>query len=217
MASFALAFTRQITLRLQPVDWPDEVIQYGFHTEEADNPADIAEQVQQWWQLDLSSAFKASCNLATIAIAQWDVTLSKWVTEYQRIYTPPVTGGGGVILPPQCALVISQQTSDIPVPLGDGSRRNRSYIGYLNANNLALGGVYNTASVEGLADQTVLLDTRLQGIARVAPVGRGGLCVTSVQEGLSGDTAVFRVGRVVDTQRRRRNAIQENYVTRLPV
>ena len=217
MASFALAFTRQITLRLKPVDWPDEVIQYGFHTEETDNPADIANGVATWWSTQLSSAFKASCNLESVSVAQWDVTLSKWVTEYQSIFTPPLTGGGGSILPPQCTLVVSQQTSDIPVPLGDGSRRNRSYIGYLNANNLALGGVYNTASVEGLADQIILLDTRLQGLSRVAPVGRGGLCVTSVQEGLSGDTAVFRVGRVVDTQRRRRNAIQENYVTRLPV
>ena len=217
MASFALALTRKVTFQLRPTDWPDEIVTYGFHTEEPDSNAVLAQAFVDWWTSDLPILGKARVGLEKVSVAEWLGTpVKKWTTTHQSLFAPVIAGSTQGIAPPQCSIVMSQQTADIPVPLGDGSRRNRTYIGYL-ADSFNADGTMVTVNQQLVLDSMIALDSRLQLVPRFAKVGRGGLCVTSIQENLSGDTNVFRVGRVVDTQRRRRNAISENYVAAVPV
>lgn len=142
-----------------------------------------------------------------------------WGTAHQQ-YVSAASGTSSPMLPPQVAAVVTRDTFDgeLPVP----RRKNRSYIGPLTDNYLEVGGTMSVAGATALLTRLQTFHTSLQGVpvASGTPADYDGLCNVSYRgtgvplggaQIAKSDRA--RVGTVLDTQRRRRNALDEGYQT----
>ena len=212
MTTLALAFVYHVNLVLRPTDWPDEIVNWGFHTEECDSFTDLTAAVSDWWATNLDPSFKARVALEAVQISQYIGT--KFQLTYQTLYAPPLAGNATATLPPQLATVVTYKTNELGTSLGDASRYNRSFVGYLAAGTTTTNGTLVPTEQVNLVDDFVDLDVDLQALPRFALVTRGGFLVASKQELLAADASIVKVGSVVDTQRRRRNGIPEAYETR---
>lgn len=116
--------------------------------------------------------------------------------------TPFSTGLGSGIKPPQCSIVVSLTT---------GFRRGYAHIGrfYLPPTGQAVGADFrlSVSDVQQVANASAQLIRDLEDImgAQVAVFSDVGMGTTRQVLGV-------RVGRVVDTQRRRRRSLDEAYV-----
>ena len=212
MATLALAFVYHVNLVLRPTDFPDEIVNWGFHTEECDSFTDLTAAVSSWWASNLDPTFKARVNLEAVQISQYIGT--RFQLTYQTLYAPALSGAATACLPPQLATVVSYKTNELGTSLGDASRYNRSFVGYMAAGATTTNGTLVPAEQVALANSFVTLEGALAALARFAPVTRGGFLVASQQELLAADASILKVGSVVDTQRRRRNGIPEAYESR---
>jgi hypothetical protein len=121
------------------------------------------------------------------------------------------------ILPPQCALVITRDTNDTELPRK--RRRNRSYIGPVVQGAIINSGAIPAARADLIAQATQAFDTALGSapLAGGVPPEYDGLCNVSYEGTVlptGPQIAVsnqVRVGDIVDTQRRRRNGLPEQY------
>lgn len=130
------------------------------------------------------------------------------VTTDVRVGTPStiVSGVGGNALPPQCAVVVTLQTS---VP----GRSNTGRI-YLPITALAVPVTGRLAAGDAAAilAGTVTLVNSLQSAIRArSGDAQEGIAVQSFTKASAVRVRRLRVGDVVDTQRRRRNSMVENY------
>jgi hypothetical protein len=119
------------------------------------------------------------------------------------------------MLPPQLAIVLSLSTSD--QELAVRRRRNRSYIGPITTGKLETDGTVGTALRTAIVDDVETLDTGLRNVPLETGVSTDyeGLCIVSYA-GIAGIAQIaaadqIRVGSIVDTQRSRRNGLNESY------
>lgn len=219
--------TDGIRLRWQlvPNDAPEEIAVFSMYTgkrDESNYPALVDEMED--WLIGISGSTGGIINGYTGAsllfvdeFANPLVSQSSWGTIYSRNVTGGVADGGGT-LPFQCAWVITRDTDDNELPRN--RRKNRTYIGPLADNFLGPDGRMSISGTNALLTKTQVFHNSLQGVpvASGTPSAYGGLCNVSYR----GTTFVgsppqitnstqLRVGRVIDTQRRRRNALTEAY------
>lgn len=110
-------------------------------------------------------------------------------------------GGGGLEHPPQVAMCVTLQAV----------RAGRHGLGrwFLPGPAIAMtpSGVISTANRDGVAVSTKAFIDAVNLIDDTA----NAVCVAG-SDGITSPVNIFRVGQVLDTQRRRRNAMSENYV-----
>lgn len=145
-----------------------------------------------------------SANIQTVRVEARDTTGLLGVAESS--FTVPASGGGPINMPPQCAVVVSLLT-------GVPGRRYRGRM-YLPCMSAEVGTNFRLATLDqqAIADDMATLIQEWQaafnaGTASLTPVvvSETGLLCTEVQQ--------LRVGNVIDTQRRRRDTLLEDYVT----
>lgn len=128
----------------------------------------------------------------------------------QGTFTPitPVVGSGGVSLPNQCTMVMSLRTG----------RPGRAFRGRMYLPTLAIGdglgadGRVQIGRVEDLADQFKVF---VDAVNTLTVDGADVRAVVASGVGLGANTLITTIsaGRVIDTQRRRRNElVEEPYV-----
>jgi hypothetical protein len=159
----------------------------------------------------VSSAFRYTmCKVAMIAQD------GKTIADSAQYFSPaaPVVGGGtSNAFPPQVSLVATLANS---LPRGLATK-GRMYLPGINR-QLQPDGKLDSTSCTQIATNlktffdTIHLDADLPGNPVLASVGRGPLHT----DGAIRNISQIRIGSVYDTQRRRRNALTESYVT-LPV
>lgn len=159
----------------------------------------------------VSSAFKY--EMCKVAMISQD---GKTIADSAQYYSPatPVSGGGtSNAFPPQVSLVATLANS---LPRGLATK-GRMYLPGINA-ALQPDGKLASISTTPIANNLkaffdeIHLDADLPGNPVLASIGRGPLKL----DGAIRNVSQIRIGSVYDTQRRRRNALQESYVT-LPV
>lgn len=126
-------------------------------------------------------------------------------TTPPRSYSPTVTGTGGTdIMPGQDAIVLSLRT-----PLNTKSGRGRIFLAGFQEGITADTSARITSTLRDLiGNEAVALNAALDAIVPAV-----GIAVYSrLLDDANGVTS-FRVGTIIDTQRRRRNAISEQYVS----
>jgi len=211
--------------QLVPNDAPGEIAVFSMYTGKRDSsnyPA-LADEMEDYVQ-SISGTTGGIINGYTVAsmlfideFANPLISTDNWGAVYSRNVAAAVADGGGT-LPYQCAWVLTRDTDDDELPRK--RRKNRSYLGPLADNFLGSDGLMSTQAQTALLTKTQTFHTALQGVAVASstPVAYGGLCNISYS-GTGNvpvvpqitNTTQIRVGRVVDTQRRRRNALDEAY------
>lgn len=172
-------------------------------------------------QTVVDSCYDAWATLVGSATALFSTGVSLERVQLRRIGTDGKTtslfeaankqtavGIGTVKLPPQCAVVLSLMTAK-----AGRSGKGRIYLPLLGTNigpdgRIASGGTGGVAGPGArlLTDINSALAANQSGIPRVA-------VQSQAAGGGSSEVLAVRVGDVVDTQRRRRDALVENYVT----
>lgn len=188
-----------------------DVISYGFHvmvgviaeiSSDAQSVADlvssqIESQIANW-----TNVYPAGVRGSTVRVHQ----LNSTGTESVDVAESAIDGmtSTGSALPPQCAHVVT-------LIGGVGrSRTGRMYLPAPNATNLTTQGRVSSAVCTIVAD---VWQDIFQGINTGAITGTR-VVVWSRTRSTSSEVTGIKVGDVVDTQRRRRNAVAETYTAR---
>lgn len=162
-----------------------------------------------YWQAWFSSTDRrggTGTSLTQITTRLIDTTGTTILQAQQGASTPG--GNISVSVPNQCAVVISLITAT------PGARgRGRFYAPCL-ALTMGTTGRIQTSEVTSIASVTATLLNGLNTSAGInLPSSGAALCVASgVGTGANPRVVAFRVGDVVDTQRRRRDALAETYI-----
>lgn len=189
----------------------------GFENSDAPAPTDQgAADIAMAWatffshaDTKISSAWKFKmCKVQTLGVD------GKVLADTARYYSPPTTvvgGGTSNSFPPQVSLVATLANS-LPRGLATKGRM------YLPGVNVALqpNGKIDSMSAGKIADQlqaffnTIFQDADTPGNPVLVSLGNS----LQLRPGAIRNVTQIRVGDVYDTQRRRRNALTETYVTR---
>lgn len=165
---------------------------------------------------DLAAVPPSILTGARIAQSKLDKTIIKeWaLASYQTVSDQDwlgldVTGNS---LPLQCAMAITVYTDAIP---GVRQRRyNRCFVGPLNT-TIAQGSPPELPQATQVALASIFknFSDTLKGIPihPSSALTSGGLAVVSGAAAASADATEVRVGKIVDTQRRRRNKLVESH------
>lgn len=125
----------------------------------------------------------------------------------EHVYAPSIAGGAAVstiIWPPQCSYSVGLQTA---------ADRGPGHIGRFYLPSMAFNVSTATGKVGDLsASVGAVIRTWLLAINAATDVGTVGV-IGKVGSGSSRVVTGVRLGQVVDTQRRRRNAISESYTS----
>jgi len=210
---------------LVPNDAPAEVAVFTMYTgKRADTQyAGLLDEMEDFLE-NISGTTGGIINGYTIAsklyLDVWEDPIFSddgWGNVAFRNVAAAVANGGGTI-PFQCAIVASRETDDEELPVK--RRRNRSYLGPMSDQFLTSSGLFSNSGQTALGTKLQTFHTSLQGVsvAGGTPVTYSGLCnVSYLGTPVLGSPAQItntnrvRIGEVIDTQRRRRNALAEAY------
>jgi len=165
--------------------------------------------VSTFW-ISTSSKFSSSHRLVSVKLAPI-ATNGRYPdgeVAVEHVYGTPPTGGtpsGGNEWPPQCAYVITLLTA---APRGRGSK-GRVYLPPLvQPVDTTTGLIPDQITAVGATFKTMVnAINALSGVGTVGVVGKTG------EFGSSRAVTGIRLGRVVDTQRRRRRSLAESATT----
>ena len=209
-----------------------ETAQFATYTGKRD-PANHADIAQEWFDFIedcyAGSGTQAANLLApiqtlTIHVDEFEnpvFSLDGWGSVWQQQFALP--GNSNDPAPPQLSVVVSLETDDSELPVR--RRRNRFYLGPVAQESMGPDGYLAGNIKTALPALVQVLHASLQGVplASGVPAEYDGLVTasyrgTSVPLGPAQAAQAVRVrtGRVFDTQRRRRNALVEDY-TVLPL
>lgn len=197
-----------------------EIWSTGFYTgfENTDSPAPdqaSVDAIAGFWTTfftAVNSHISNSYNTTEIKIHQ---VLTTGGTDLSTVFhnfptTPPVGGGGTGAVPPQCSIVASLRSA---TPRGLGSKGRMYLPGVSSAVSTTTGKITssNTNDIR-TTFQTFLnavnASSAVPGQAIIASKGRTGVSPVAPLNKL---ITQIQIGDVYDTQRRRRNALQEVY------
>jgi hypothetical protein len=156
---------------------------------------------QVWGSVAIKAAMPNGTSLDSSRAQSFDDAGVVTGTGEAQLSTPEY-GDSVNSLPPQCAVVVSLRT---PIPGARG--RGRMYFPAPGADQVGIAGRLLTATRDAIGLRMALFfnafnaDPAMPTVAVASSVGE---FVTSVDE--------IRVGDVIDTQRRRRDALPEAYV-----
>lgn len=179
-----------------------------------------SEQVTQAQVDALAPSAQAMFSNANLAICSWnkmtglklapigvDGNYPPGEDAVEHVFAPSIAGGAVVntiIWPPQCSYSVGLQTA---------ADRGPGHIGRFYLPSMAFNVNTATGKVGDLvASVGATIRTWINAINLVADVGTVGV-IGKVGSGSSRVVTGIRCGQVVDTQRRRRNAIDETYTS----
>lgn len=206
MPTFELDQAARITWRMTE-DGTGEIFQFGLSTGKRDPQVipDLLANMELAWTDNLAARI-ASCTLRQIVYAEWGSSGFVGFHQVQEVQVSHVSSGGSP-LPPQCALVVSLLNS-VDNDISLKRRRGRMYLGLIPAAHIDSAGKYSStqhnALVPGMADL-------FQDLIDIVPTATapGGPCIASAAEGALITADKFGVGYGIDTQRRRRQKVNE--------
>lgn len=155
------------------------------------------------WQGDLRSMLGSTSSITGIRIYNYQSTTDP-ANALGQSTSAAVAGSGTVILPFQSSLVYTLRTQ---VP---GRRtRGRMYWPFLTATMLATGQI--STSVVTLAARASSFADMLNALCAAGPSGTHIPVIVSKAGGTVTPVTSVRVGNIMDTQRRRRDALVESF------
>lgn len=163
--------------------------------------------ISTWWNT-VGNAFTALVSMAYIKLAPigTDGLYPAGEDAVENMTGMPDAGAGGTssIFAPQCTVAISLLTS---------ASRGRGHIGRFYVPPLGVSpdatGRLSTSTQASLMNTTRTMINGLNGVAGLGTVG----VITKIGSGTSRAVTGVRVGRAIDTQRRRRRSIPEEYTS----
>lgn len=180
-----------------------------------------ATAVSAWAENWGQPAFSDDLTAMRVVCYHYDQPLKNVLNRGEAAFAGPTAWGGtaGGNLPPECTMALGLYGYDPATFVPNRARkRGRMYLPTLAPNQIAGGGWMGTGAQQSWLDQSVnwfnalTEDLAYPLNAQLVPgvVSRGGKDGTQA----SAFTPVthLRMGRVVDTQRRRRNALDEQYI-----
>jgi hypothetical protein len=188
-------------------DPTNEMYQFGFSTGKRGdlNAQDLLDAIDLWLG-DQWSSIAAQAHATAIIYSEWGTT---GFTGYHQKFTKLISraGGSGNVLPPQCAVVASL-LNDVESLQSIKRRRGRIYFGTTPVSQLGTDGRLTTGgqtlyhdAVEGLQDALLAWPASVPSDS--------GLCIASRAADLLFIATQQGIGRGIDTQRRRREKLQE--------
>lgn len=189
----------------------------GIGSDDSATCAELSERVRDAWNANVLparfSALLTGDRVQTLAYRNGPTQPATGAGESGFTGVDTWTGTGQTALPPQLSIAVSTYTYPPGTfqPLRGRRRRGRMYPPVHGSDFTGSGGELTNAN------QTAWLDMWLAFFS--ALTGSGGDPVTVMQpvvvslaDSTQRDMTHLRVGRLVDTQRRRRNRLTENYV-----
>lgn len=215
----------RIRIQLTPSLSQDDIVVWSYYTGKRDEAAfpQLFDAVEAHVHRLVNSSDVGLISdflLGTMYLDVWQSPIfstNGWGNIAQRPLTTTAPAAS-LLLPPQNAVVISRDTFDDELPVR--RRRNRSYLGPIVPGAIQNNGKLQLGVPAELVTEFQTFDTSLGSapVAASTPPEYDGLCnVTYRGTGvpLSGaqisKTDQIRVGDLVDTQRSRRNGINETY------
>lgn len=192
---------------LQGVVYSAEAFQHGFTVTSAEQLTAVADDIAAGVTADLLTStflqyFPAGVSWSLLTVSQLGAIGDPVVASTTRSITGVGTASTNG-LPPQCSVVVSFLTA------GAGSRnRGRMYLPPTSAGTLTTTGRLASAAQGAIADAVEALFDGLIASGQTVTVR------SEVGGGASSVVSTIRVGDVIDTQRRRRGSLGENYVAR---
>lgn len=166
-----------------------------------------AEEVRALWQgcLAATAGFSVGSTLARVQSYVYD---EAGILAEQAVSTGATyTGTVAVKMPNQCAVVVSLGTGQ-----AGKSRRGRIFVPLLGLG--MVDGRMASTSPGLIADAFQGMLESLAGAGYATPPSEGRVVVASATLGITTPVTNIRVGNVIDTQQRRRDAIVEAYTLR---
>jgi len=186
-------------------DLDSEVMVYGFaitHREATDWGALIDAMETAW--VDNVGGIAPRGHLTRVVYSEWATTgFTGWHQRQAKIVSH--AGSSGNALPPQDAVVVTLlNVDDTGLPIR--SRRGRVYFGLVPQSFIDGDGVLNSTALGGYADAIQGFQDAANSVpaSTTGAVLTDGLCVASPTQGKVFNAQDYGVGKVVDTQRRRR-------------
>lgn len=209
---------------LVPNDAPAEIAVFSMYTGKRDssNYEAITDEMEDFLT-NIAGSAGGIINGYTIAsklyVDEYENPIfsdDDWGNAYHRNVDAAVADGAGTV-PFQCAIVATRTTDDAELPVK--RRFNRSYLGPISDAFLGNDGLLTSGGQSALGTKMQTFHTSLQGVsvASGVNVAFSGLCNVSyrgtsiLSDAQITNTDTVRVGAVIDTQRRRRNALTEDY------
>jgi hypothetical protein len=195
-----------ITFRMKQTPTSEDY-QFGFSTGIRGDLAaqDLLDELDDWFGAD-GASLMAQATLTEIVYSEWGTA---GFTGFHQKFTKLTSqsSGSGNILPPQCAVVVSL-LNDVENGESIKRRRGRIYFGTTPVSHLGTDGRLTSGGPALYLGAMASLQTALNAFAASTP-SDSGVCIASRAADLLFVTTKFGVGRGVDTQRRRREKVQE--------
>lgn len=167
----------------------------------------LAQTLSGLWVTDVwdasgtSTLWPANVTYTSCRVAAMDGDNHTSAVATYTLSSPNYGAGTGSALPAECAIVCSLQSVE-PGPSG----RGRMYLP-----NIVASGVDVNGQLTSTAQNAIVTNLKVFFDAVNALSAYGNLIVASQAQSAGFTLKSIRVGNVVDAQRRRRNAVGENY------
>ena len=206
MTTYDLDQAAKLTFRMKQL-LTNEEFQFGLSTGKRD-PAvvdDLLDTMVASWSDDLSARFGQTA-LTEVTYSEWGTSGFVGFHQMQSLLaseSSPATAP----LPPQCAVVVSLLNTDDP-SISLKRRKGRCYMGLIPASHLDSAGKYSSTNRDAMVAAWGNFIGQLITIvpASLAPTGP---CIASEAEGKLIAANQYAVGVGIDTQRRRRQKLNE--------
>jgi hypothetical protein len=179
---------------------------------------DIAADLTLWWNA-LASSYSGNTKLTGFKFNAVDIN-GRYIgsTTNERVFATPLTGAGGTSasrLPLHLSLAVTFHTN---VERGLAAR-GRMYLPSMLSARSDNSGRLDGTSAGFFADSTAQLLTNLGNWPGIDALSDGGTpaILSKVREGATRRISAVSIGDLWDSQRRRANALDENYTTRRTV
>lgn len=206
LASTEIDNAAHITFRMQNTVTL-EGFQFGFSTGVREEGAilGLLEAMETWWDDDGSSQV-AQSTCTEIVYAEWGNVPFTGFHQIQSLLTN-ITSGTGNICPPQCAGVLSILNVDNAAQ-SIKRRRGRMYFGSVPVSHLDSAGKFTSGTRTLYLANAATLQLALN-IHEAVEVEFSGLGIASAAAGSLFNAQKVGFGLGVDTQRRRREKVNE--------
>lgn len=198
----------------------DEIFSFGLHFGSSINDVtsneytaftssidEIAELVRQFW-VEPFNGIPNQWQLTSVkmALIATNGKYETWAAPEEFIFDVPISGPDVNGSAPQLAAVVTLQSQKPRDP----GKYNRFYVPTRSSGEprYAIGN----QTQQSLADSTVTMIDGIADLLRADKINMNSTVVSASGTGFALPTQRVKVGSVIDTQRRRRNKLPENYV-----
>lgn len=209
MSTIDIADTARLTVRLKETA-TSEIFQFGVGVSqrEPDVWSDFLDRIDEWCTTDLPNVVSGATAYQLVYAEYGTSGFTGYHQKAEKVINR--AGNSSAILPPQnavCVSLLNDEDTDISLK----RRRGRMYLGLVRVSWLDGNGKLTSTPINDITVAIQNLTDRIQDTVPVAGLPDG-MLINSLAEGKGITVSKIGIGAAVDTQRRRRQKVNEAIV-----